>query len=217
VAIARQTPGLRHAKMEDILNNVRVAAPVQIAAYVVLLAIMALLIMMKNRGPFLKEISWNAPERKRVWGAVFVGLALVAFGAVAETLLARWVPKTLPIENYFRDTTSAYLLAFFAVMVAPPVEELYFRGFLYPAVARWTGIWPAVVITSGLFALLHGSQLAFAWVPVMVIFVVGATLNIVRVRTGSVATGVVAHMTYNFVLMLGTFIGTHGFTKFDKM
>jgi hypothetical protein len=32
-----------------------------------------------------------------------------------------------------------------------------------------------------------------------------------------VATGMITHMTYNFVLMLGTFIGTHGFRKFDNL
>lgn len=216
-AIAHQVPGLRNLGFEKLLTDARVAVPVQTGAYVALIGLMVALVSLRSHEPFLKEISWNAPNRKRVWAAVLVGLALVGVATLGETLFARWMPKSVPIENYFRDTTSAYLLAFFGIFIAPPIEELYFRGFLYPAIARWTGIWPAVVITSSTFALLHGSQLAFAWVPVSIIFIVGTALNIVRVKTNSVATGVVAHMIYNFILMLGTFIGTHGFRKFDNV
>jgi membrane protease YdiL (CAAX protease family) len=45
------------------------------------------------------------------------------------------------------------------------------------------------------------------------IFVVGLTLTITRMRTNSVATCVIVHMTYNFVLLLQTYIATHGFRQ----
>lgn len=216
IPLARLLPGMRHASPDTLFKDMRVALPVQVAGYAALVAIMVLLVTLKNRGPFLKEISWNAPDRKRIWQAMAYGLALAVASTLAETLLSRWIPKSLPIEEYFNGPLSAYLLAAFGILVAPLVEELYFRGFLYPALARWTGVLPAVVLTSAGFALLHGAQLAYAVVPVLTIFVVGATLNMIRVRTGSVATGVIAHMTYNFVLFLQTFIGTDGFRHFDK-
>ena len=217
VGIARQAPSLRHAKLDAVLNDVRVAVPAQVAAYIAMVGLMVLLVTIKGRGPFSQEISWNPPPRKRAWTAMVIGIGLVGVAVLAEHYLARWLPKSVPISNYFRDTTSAYMLAAFGIFVAPPVEELYFRGFLYPAVARWTGVGPAVVLTSAAFAALHGSQLAFAWVPMLVVFVVGLALNIIRIKTASVATGMITHMTYNFVLMLGTFIGTHGFRKFDNL
>ena len=45
------------------------------------------------------------------------------------------------------------MLAGFGVLVAPLVEELFFRGFIYPALARWTGAAPSVIITAAGFAL----------------------------------------------------------------
>lgn len=213
---ARLVPGLHHASPEALSRDVRIVIPIQVAGYVFLLAAIALAVTLRSGGPFWKQISWNPPERKRLWTAVAVGFALAAFSALAETLLSRWMPQSIPMDEYFRDTLSAYLLAGFGILVAPLVEELYFRGFLYPALARWTGVAPAVMITSAGFAMLHGAQLGNAVVPLLIIFTTGVVLNLVRVRTGSVATGVIVHMTYNFVLFFMTFISTSGFRHFPK-
>lgn len=213
---ARLVPSLRHASLDALSKDVRVAVPIQIAAYVFLLAAIAIAVTLRSGGPFWKQISWNPPGAKILWTAVATGLALAAFSSLAETLLSRWIPQSVPMDDYFRNTVSAYLLAGFGILVAPPVEELYFRGFLYPALARWTGIAPAVILTSAGFAFLHGAQLGNAVVPLLIIFLTGAVLNIVRVRTASVAAGVVVHMTYNFILFLMTFIGTGGFRHFPK-
>lgn len=218
--IARMSPSLRHASLEALSKalskDARFAVSTQVVAYVLLLAAMATAVMIRSGGAFWKTISWNAPDRKKFWTAVAAGCALAAFSTLAEGLLSRWIPQSVPMDDYFRDARSAYLVAGFGILVAPLVEELYFRGFLYPALARWTGVAPAIIVTSAGFALLHGTQLAHAVVPLLIIFTVGAVLNIVRVRTASVATGVVVHMTYNFILFLMTFISTGGFRHFDK-
>ena len=58
--------------------------------------------------------------------------------AMAVLLAQRWIhiPKNLPIEKYFRETQSAWLLLAFGVFVAPFVEEVFFRGLLFPALGR---------------------------------------------------------------------------------
>jgi membrane protease YdiL (CAAX protease family) len=69
------------------------------------------------------------------------------------------------------------------------------------------------VATASAFALLHGAQLGYSWAPLLLIFIVGVALTVTRVVTRSVATGVIVHMTYNFVLLLQTYIVTHGFRQ----
>jgi len=93
------------------------------------------------------------------------------------------------------------------------VEEIMFRGFLYPALARFTGPLPSIVVTAALFTALHGAQLSFSWAPLLLIFIVGVTLTVVRARTNSVALSVIVHMTYNFFLLAQTFVATHGFRQ----
>ena len=142
----------------------------------------------------------------------------VAVGADAlEILLRNWRPKSLPSTEFFKDRPSALLLGAFGILVAPLMEELFFRGFLYPAVARWTGATASLIITASAFTLLHGAQLGYAWAPLLLIFIVGLTLTITRMRTNSVATCVIVHMTYNFVLLLQTYIVTHGFRQLQGL
>lgn len=218
--VARMNPALRHASLEALANalskDARAAVSTQVAAYVLLLAAIAMVVTFRSGGDFWKAISWNAPDRKKLWGAVAIGCALAALSTLAEGLLSRWIPESVPMDEFFRNARSAYLVAGFGILVAPLVEEMYFRGFLYPALARWIGVTPAVILTSAGFAFLHRAQLANAVVPLLIIFTVGAVLNIVRVRTASVAAGVVVHVTYNFILFLMTFIATGGFRHFDK-
>jgi len=112
-----------------------------------------------------------------------VGAVLGLGSEVASSFLGRWIPKTLPIDQYFRDAASAYMLAAFGTFVAPVVEELFFRGFVYPssgALSSAAFVFPAfdvafgsalsIVLTAAAFSLLHEGQLAHAWVPLLVLF-----------------------------------------------
>jgi membrane protease YdiL (CAAX protease family) len=126
------------------------------------------------------------------------------------------MPKSLPIEEYFRTPASAYALAAFGILVAPLVEELFFRGFLFPALARPLGVGIAMVITAGGFALIHSEQLAHAWAPLLVLFAVGLVLTAVRAKTKSVAVCVLIHVGYNCALFTLVFIATGGFRHMER-
>ena len=97
------------------------------------------------------------------------------------------------------------------------MEELFFRGFLYPVLARSIGMPIAIFLTALGFALLHGAQLMFSWGPVLVIFLVGMVITVVRAKTNSVAAGVVIHMAYNGTLTLAMFVATDGFRHLEKL
>lgn len=184
---------------------------VEVAVYLLVVGFMSFIVWARHRTPLPQAIRWNFPDRNRAIYALAGGLGLAVFSDVSQIVFNRWIPKSLPITEYFQDRSSALLLAAFGVLVAPLVEEMLFRGFLYPAVSRWTGVVPAVIVTAGGFALLHGAQLAYSLVPLLLIFIVGAVLTITRAVTKSVATSVLMHMAYNFTLFLQFFIGTRGF------
>ena len=97
------------------------------------------------------------------------------------------------------------------------MEELFFRGFLYPVLARRLGLPIAVLVTALGFALLHGAQLMFSWGPVLVIFLVGIVLTIVRAKTNSVGAGVLIHMAYNGTITVAMFAATDGFRHLEKL
>jgi uncharacterized protein len=118
--------------------------------------------------------------------------------------------------------------------VAPLVEELFFRGFLYPALerplekmffrvqvdpalAQPLGIALAMALTALGFALIHSEQLAHAWAPLLVLFAVGMVLTAVRVKTKSVAVCVLIHMGYNFTLFTLLYVNTGGFRHLERV
>jgi CAAX protease family protein len=200
-------------EVKDAASNVFVLLPVQLAAYILTVGFMVFLVREKYRTGFLQAVRWNPPAGRLVWGAVALGAGLGVMNEVLGNLMQRWIPESLPIDELFRKPSSAYVLSAFAILVAPLVEELFFRGFLYPALARPLGSVLAVGLTGGLFALVHAGQLALAWVPLLLLFVVGAALTVVRARTKSVATCVLIHMSYNTIIFALTGIATRGFRQ----
>ena len=45
------------------------------------------------------------------------------------------IPKTLPIDDFFRTPADVWMVALFGTFMAPVFEELAFRGFLLPSIA----------------------------------------------------------------------------------
>ena len=58
----------------------------------------------------------------------------------------------------------------------------------------------AVALTAAAFAAIHGTQLGYAWAPILSIFVVGVVFTVARARTNSVASSFLMHCGYNFAL-----------------
>lgn len=168
----------------------------------------------RSHADFLTSIRWNMPRRQAAALALVGGVGLALASGIFESLLHKWVPKTLPIDELFRDRNSAYLFSFFGVLVAPFIEEIFFRGFLYPVLAKKLEPGTAIVLTAAAFAVIHQQQLAHAWVPLLWLFVVGLILTYVRARTKSVATSVLIHISYNCTLFVLLYIATQGFRHF---
>ncbi|HEY5029863.1 MAG TPA: CPBP family intramembrane glutamic endopeptidase [Candidatus Angelobacter sp.] len=212
---AHRSSGLNPKALEEALTkNAFFIVPTQFVIYVAIVGFMALLIWVRHRTSLAQAVHWNLPVRGRILAnALMGGAALALISDIGEVVLHRWIPDSLPIMEYFKDRPSALLLGAFGILVAPLMEELLFRGFLYPALARWMGAAASVIITASAFTLLHGAQLGYSWAPLLLIFVVGLALTVTRMRTNSVATCVIVHMTYNFVLLLQSYIVTHGFRQ----
>ena len=82
---------------------------------------------------------------------------------LGDTLLPK-PEQPLPIQALMlQDQLSFLLVALFAVFLAPVVEELLFRGFLFPVFERSHGSFVAILLTSAMFTALHGRQNAWQW------------------------------------------------------
>ena len=139
------------------------------------------------------------------WAGLEVALAGLAFLAtlplkrlLQDTVLAWW-PDAWTIqdgtETGYTDTalivTAALLLAG-TVLIAPVVEELYFRGHLLPRMPHQLGRWTPLAHVA-LFAAYH---LSTPWlVPTRIIAVL--PLAYIALRTRDIRVGIIAHVLIN--------------------
>ncbi len=87
--------------------------------------------------------------------------------------------------------------AVLAVLVAPFLEELFFRGFVQPVFVRRLGSLGGVLAASSLFGIIHGPLAA---VPVGALSVL---LGVLHERTGRLIAPVCVHVVHNgFILTL---------------
>lgn len=94
-----------------------------------------------------------------------------------------------------------WLMLLSASVLAPVLEELLFRGYLFQAFRHTRlGFSGTLLVTSVLFALMHGLQ--YSWYGVAQIFCLALLLGFARERTGSVLTPLAIHVTQNSLASL---------------
>src|SRR4051794_12837448 len=94
---------------------------------------------------------------------------------------------------------AAVLLTLGIAVTAPVAEELAFRGYLFPALSRWRGPWPAALITAVLFGAAHFAALPLVLLPGVAFFGFGACL--LFWFTGSLLPGVAVHSLNNAIAL----------------
>jgi membrane protease YdiL (CAAX protease family) len=197
LASARHLSGQRDLPLTLIAKAV---IPAEVIAYALLIVITKIILGFRGYPSLLKAVNWNWPP----WRSRF---ALIGSGMVCAVVIIKAgslfnIPPDLPIEEMMKDRFVANMFLVFGILPAPFVEELYFRGLLYPALNRRIGNAAAIVLTAAAFAGMHASQLANTLAPLVMLFAVGLVLTLVRARTGSVAASFILHMTYNGALFL---------------
>lgn len=187
-------------------------------------------------------LQWNESAVQHLFWRLLTA-ALACFGLAIFSGPFMSSPTNSPIEKVFRSPGAAWLLFAFGVTLAPFFEEMFFRGFLLPALCtaydwivekltgapqlplgpnghpRWSlaAMIVGSIATSLPFALMHGEQTSFAIGPLTLLVGVSLVLCAVRLITRSLAASTLVHASYNFMLFTVMAFGTSGFRHFDKM
>ncbi len=139
---------------------------------------------------------------KGLVGGGFLGAGVSAVGVAVQ----HWTGHPLPTDSQYLMTPAGIhngpFLAMLIVvaLIAPMMEEWFFRGTLQTSLAGAIGSGWAVGIVAVLFALLHeldaGHPLAhpWLWVPILPL---GIVLGMVRARTDRMSGNIGIHMGFN--------------------
>ena len=136
-------------------------------------------------------------------GGVFANLpALLIIGGLGAALF-RFLPEpSHPAVDQLiqsRDPMTIARIFVAAVIFAPILEEVIFRGLLMPAIARVTGsVGWGVALSSFLFAAIHPQGIA-AWLGLAT---VGAMCALITVQTRSLIPAMVLHALHNGALLV---------------
>ena len=144
-------------------------------------------------------------------GALLLGLSLWPFVFEVVLITEKLGLFTLSVElqNLAREITTrmrslapGWILLSLAVIPAV-FEELFFRGYLFSALARVLKPWLTILISALLFAVFHlVVRDSLAIERLLPTWLLGVVLGWVCVRTGSVLPGIVLHCTHNSLLLL---------------
>jgi membrane protease YdiL (CAAX protease family) len=183
-----------------------------IPAHLVTLYLAYLVVTEGGRRPFWKTLRWEWPAEISATTMTLLSIliAIVLYGlawAVTSVYGGEKTDLDLLIESsmYTRIAT-----AFIAFATAPLVEEVIYRGVIYPAVEKVMGMGFAIAVVSLLFAGVHVFQYRSNIAVIVVITLLSITLTVARAITGKLLPSFIIHLIFNGVqsvlIVLGPFI-----------
>lgn len=133
-------------------------------------------------GTFILPVAWGLQI-----GCDYAIKALLNRKADPQFLVEELMKPDMPLKEQV-------FVGFLAIVMAPVVEEILFRGVLYPTCKRFMRPWIAVVVVSIGFGAFHMN-----WVSFLPLTLFGAILIWLYEKTGNLLASIIAHSLFNSV------------------
>ena len=162
-----------------------------------------------GRLPFFASLGWG-------WGGISAGMwvllviAILGFVYSINIFLPYILPdtQTTPFAHLLKaSATARYLVVIVAVLTAPFVEELIYRGMLYSGLRSRLQAPICVVIVSLVFVIVHMQQYWGAWSSLIGLTTLSFCMTLVRAKTKSLLPCVVIHQVNNSIAGLAILTG----------
>ncbi|MGA9768693.1 MAG: type II CAAX endopeptidase family protein [Blastocatellia bacterium] len=169
-------------------------------AHLVTLAFFWAVVTRFKKEPFLKSLGWNWAGRSGLyWLMVSFGIFVLLIGA--DFIFPKFLPqretdfdRILKVSQQIRIA-----IAITAVLTAPFIEELIYRGVLYSGLRKRMGTVATVITVTILFAGVHLPQYWGAWATMAGLTLLSLILTIVRAKTKSILPSVLIHFVNNAI------------------
>lgn len=141
----------------------------------------------------LRDAGWAAVNLVAVYPLIIGGIVLVTF--IGKMLAGE--EFAIPTHQSLEELTASeprmqVLLILLVTAVVPVMEEMLFRGLMQSALKTiLPGVWPAIIATSILFALVHYSTHALS------IFALSCCMGYAYERSGSLFRSIFIHILFN--------------------
>jgi len=123
---------------------------------------------------------------------VFAILYELGYMELLQRMGVEQVQETVALFQESDDIAVIVLMAFTASVVAPICEEIVFRGYLYPVMKKFSGLWIAALCNALIFSAAHGNMSAL-----LPLFIFGLALVALYEYTGSIWAPIATHFLFN--------------------
>lgn len=165
-------------------------------AYQLLALAIAWLITKSLQKNFAQEAFVKKIDKSVILPIIIMGVAVQFFLSYALEFLP--IPEAI-MNDYVQKSSSIVTEGNLAIrilavaIVAPIVEEVFFRGIILSHFRKVMPVWLAVLLSSVMFGALHGQILWIAYTAVM-----GVLFAAVALREKSIVASIILHMAINF-------------------
>jgi membrane protease YdiL (CAAX protease family) len=159
------TPFLPQLESMSEQRRAVIASALEAAAYIfsALPSFGVLVCLAKKRGASLSEVGWTRVDRGKnvlygIGGFAISTPVLIVVSLIADQAFKRAPDPSNPVIPELVFATSAVVvvvLITLAVICAPVVEEMLFRGALYNGIKLRLGVWPAIMLSGLVFGCIH--------------------------------------------------------------
>ncbi len=101
------------------------------------------------------------------------------------------------LQSALEGGATLLIAGFIAVVLAPIVEEVVFRGVLFRALGDRIGVWLGAIISSAIFAVIHIEVVLSQPVALGGLFAVGMVLALAYQWTGNLLVPILGHAVFN--------------------
>lgn len=134
---------------------------------------------------------------------LFTGIVNIVFASgfnsIALYKLSFLFPSYVEYElniKYFNNIPELILFSISAILLAPVIEELFFRGIVLQKLSNKWGVKSGVLTSSLLFAVLHLN------IAIISIFILSIMFSVLYFKTRNLLTSILCHCFYNIMVTI---------------
>ena len=155
---------------------------------------------------------FKTPENKYISIAIVSSICLFFIGTAISDLNYYYITQVVKIPSileeagvyhdyysYNTESVTAHLVHFFTIiLIAPFVEELFFRGFLYNLIKKQYGITAGIIISTAVFALVHYNTY-YRFIPILLTCI---AMPYLYEKSRSLIPPIIMHAVHNFLVII---------------
>jgi len=131
-----------------------------------------------------------------IYLGLMIGVVARAVGVIIQFFATGRMPSS---DIILGGVGGLYVLTsvIMPVIVAPLIEEPFFRGLLQGSLGRIATPWPSLFISSVVFATVHTIASGWSWTLVLILLVFALLAGYVVQQTKRIAPAIIGHAVFN--------------------